>query len=547
MVLEYCNSGDLFHAIEAGMFEGRLDLQTSVAQDICRGMRVLHERNPPLAHRDLRSPNVLLHKNENGSLVAKVADFGLTVTVSSMLETALQTWQWMSPEALVGQYDERCDLYSFGIVTWEIFVQKKPFVEESVGKKNMVQEVRNGLRPTIPQSCPAHIRALCGLLWSEDPDVRPSFFECEARLSGVWSAEDRLWKVPVTKQQQRRRIQKSPEGFRVENLRCSLISDEDEVVCVFKHARGIWLGVKSGRVIHLDGGTGGGVVRGTINSPCHSMVLLGELLFIWNAQGEAYAHPCGDIVSSNITSTAAPGVSPRKTRTWQHVSESTRKVAAIQMGSRSRSSGRAISKVPEQIHGRAKFLGAEGMPQRTDLLFALDCDGKFSFWTTKEKKIAQLDSTGELERAIVCYCGTTEGVFVSDDCGSVFCIQPQEENRKVTKTPLEHPLVSMVYAADQVWGLDQLQNVCCIDQLSGSVLRSFKVNCAAHSISSFCGLESAVFALVSTEEIEIRNLKGNLLYHWKSDGGGELTRSIVMGKDGIWIGNGKTGLLLLHE
>lgn len=54
-------------------------------------------------------------------ICAKVGDFGLSQKVAPFLDSALQTWGWMAPEALKGSpYTELCDVYSFGIVAWEI-------------------------------------------------------------------------------------------------------------------------------------------------------------------------------------------------------------------------------------------------------------------------------------------------------------------------------------------------------------------------------------------------------------------------------------------
>merc|ERR1711964_812683 len=90
--------------------------------DIALGMSFMHAQSPPVAHRDLRSPNVLLVSlDPHAPVCAKVADFGLSLTVTERLRDPLSTWQWMAPEAQMGNlYTETCDLYSFGIVCWEI-------------------------------------------------------------------------------------------------------------------------------------------------------------------------------------------------------------------------------------------------------------------------------------------------------------------------------------------------------------------------------------------------------------------------------------------
>jgi serine/threonine protein kinase len=65
---------------------------------------------------------------------AKIADFGLAQTVNIGSTDIQNTWQWLPPEAIDYQsksYDHKIDLYSFGMVLWEIVTRNLPFVEYS--------------------------------------------------------------------------------------------------------------------------------------------------------------------------------------------------------------------------------------------------------------------------------------------------------------------------------------------------------------------------------------------------------------------------------
>ena len=190
MILEFCPKGDLLHALRKGQVKTDA-LRFKISLDIARGLSFLHAQSPPLAHRDLRSPNVLLVSlDANSDLCAKVADFGLTMSVTERLRDPLPTWQWMAPEAQLGDnYTETCDLYSLGIVLFEVFEGsgEVPFSEFSSTMRlaEMIPRVRSdGLRPTLPKDTAPWMKELIERLWSTQPSARPSCFDCIATIQG---------------------------------------------------------------------------------------------------------------------------------------------------------------------------------------------------------------------------------------------------------------------------------------------------------------------------------------------------------------------------
>ena len=97
--------------------------------DAAKGMMYLHSSEPPIIHRDLKSPNLLVDKHWR----VKVCDFNLsrvmeeTVVLSSM---AASNPRWLAPEILSGRgYTYSSDVYSFGIIMWEFLTWRVPWHE----------------------------------------------------------------------------------------------------------------------------------------------------------------------------------------------------------------------------------------------------------------------------------------------------------------------------------------------------------------------------------------------------------------------------------
>ncbi|KAJ7526743.1 hypothetical protein O6H91_16G021200 [Diphasiastrum complanatum] len=127
IVTEFLPRGSLFrllHRNTPGMDSKR---RLRMALDIARGMNYLHHCKPPIVHRDLKSSNLLVDKDWS----VKVGDFGLSRLQHATLLTAKSgrgTPQWMAPEVLRNEpSDEKCDVYSFGVILWELFTEQVPW------------------------------------------------------------------------------------------------------------------------------------------------------------------------------------------------------------------------------------------------------------------------------------------------------------------------------------------------------------------------------------------------------------------------------------
>eukprot|EP01105_Mastigella_eilhardi_P027516 TRINITY_DN851_c0_g1_i1.p1 TRINITY_DN851_c0_g1~~TRINITY_DN851_c0_g1_i1.p1 ORF type:complete len:1985 (+),score=446.84 TRINITY_DN851_c0_g1_i1:529-5955(+) len=165
------------------------ELRALITLDIARGLKYLHTLKPnPVMHRDIRSPNCfLVSLDVNAPVRVKLADFGLATWVQPDATGTVGAWQWMAPEtnkpgALT--YTLASDLYSMGMVMYEIASRKQPFDEmwevpelrkgAGLNVVKVRKRVLEGLRPTMPESTPRTFAALAQLLWATDPRKRPT-------------------------------------------------------------------------------------------------------------------------------------------------------------------------------------------------------------------------------------------------------------------------------------------------------------------------------------------------------------------------------------
>jgi serine/threonine protein kinase len=151
------------------------ELVKKVSCGAARGMAYLHSGNPPVLHRDLKSANLLL----DDSYTTKVCDFGLSrlkAQTRSMTGNC-GTVQWMAPEVLANRsYDEKADVYSFGIIVWELLARECPY-EGMTAIQCALAVLNRDKRPEIPKWCPPGLHALIKACVKKEPSERPSFAE----------------------------------------------------------------------------------------------------------------------------------------------------------------------------------------------------------------------------------------------------------------------------------------------------------------------------------------------------------------------------------
>eukprot|EP00741_Cyanophora_paradoxa_P018584 tig00021070_g17940.t1 len=172
--------GSLFEMIISGR---ELDPPTRVQAllEVAQALEHMHGQARPVTHRDVKSKNILWRRTPDGGLSFKLSDFGesshtLSITPGSSLHSAVGTAPWMSPEHMQGaKYSRACDVYSLGVVAWEVLTGRVPHGECS----NILQiyakvvERREGLQ--VPaDAAPRQLADLAARCLAWDPAARPT-------------------------------------------------------------------------------------------------------------------------------------------------------------------------------------------------------------------------------------------------------------------------------------------------------------------------------------------------------------------------------------
>eukprot|EP01117_Protostelium_nocturnum_P018915 TRINITY_DN801_c0_g1_i3.p1 TRINITY_DN801_c0_g1~~TRINITY_DN801_c0_g1_i3.p1 ORF type:complete len:545 (-),score=209.59 TRINITY_DN801_c0_g1_i3:54-1688(-) len=161
LVSELVRGGDLDSFIRwKKKYEWKDSTILRVAINVARGMQFIHSNG--LIHRDLKPENILIEDLEEAKI--KICDYGISKSSTPI---------YAAPELREAKCTNKVDVFSFGLIVWEMFSRKTPFEDEMLFSSQIEELYKKGERPKIPEGCPAE-RVILNC-WSQDPTNRKDF------------------------------------------------------------------------------------------------------------------------------------------------------------------------------------------------------------------------------------------------------------------------------------------------------------------------------------------------------------------------------------
>lgn len=131
LVQEYCEGGDLFEFIIKNKLVNERMTKIIIKQ-LLGALAYLHNEEVNIVHRDIKPENILILRKEHSSpedITVKLSDFGSASFFSKnkSMTQVTGTPFYIAPEVILGKYDQKCDIWSTGVLTYTMLAGKPPY------------------------------------------------------------------------------------------------------------------------------------------------------------------------------------------------------------------------------------------------------------------------------------------------------------------------------------------------------------------------------------------------------------------------------------
>eukprot|EP01044_Picomonas_judraskeda_P009936 COSAG03_NODE_1247_length_4481_cov_10.407255_4_plen_332_part_00 len=194
IVMELAEDGDLHAHLKRQ--RGQLLPEATVLDwfvQICLALQHCHQQH--ILHRDIKAQNIF---TKCDGRIIKLGDFGISKVLEAtceMAKTRVGTPYYLSPEICLGKrYDHKSDVWSLGVLLYELTTLRYPFTGKSMGE--LTRKITRGKFAPLPSHFGSDLRELIKDMLCTNPEKRPSIDEILGR-SCCWRRAEVLISLPL--------------------------------------------------------------------------------------------------------------------------------------------------------------------------------------------------------------------------------------------------------------------------------------------------------------------------------------------------------------